>query len=71
MESMIARRYLHRSGGDRTRAAAARARDLMRGDASTLKAGYSVANAALAARDLFGLSDREHFALLDHLAEAA
>lgn len=32
---------------------------LMKGDPATFKAGYTAANAALAAQDVFGLSDAE------------
>ena len=51
-------RYLADYGNAR-RAAVALARDLMRGDPDTFKAGYSPANAALAAGELFGLNAAE------------
>lgn len=47
--------YLRRADGDEDRAAVLLARDLMRGDPETLRAGYSGENAALAAARLFGL----------------
>jgi hypothetical protein len=51
--------YLERAMGNRVKAAEAMARDLMRGDPTTFKAGYTAENAALAVRDVFELSTRE------------
>jgi hypothetical protein len=52
----LADEYLHRHNGDRILAAVELARELMAGDPATLKQGYSPANAALAAQDLFMLT---------------
>lgn len=46
--------YLRRADGDAERAALLLARDLMKGDPESLKAGYSEQNAALAAGRMFG-----------------
>jgi hypothetical protein len=52
----LADEYLHRHSGDRVLAAVELAKELMAGDPATLKQGYSAANAALAAQDLFLLT---------------
>jgi hypothetical protein len=55
----IRMRYLARHGSDRISAARALAEDLMEGDATRFKAGYSAENALLAAVEVFGLSKDE------------
>jgi hypothetical protein len=54
--SDIADNYFRLANGDRLMAARLCARDLMRGDSTQFKAGYTAENAALAVKDLFGLS---------------
>lgn len=62
----IAREYLMRH--DQPLAAAVEfARDLMKGDPATFKAGYSLENAAIAASEIFELSRDE---IEDHLKGA-
>lgn len=51
--------YLDRANGDRQNAAVALAWDLMQDDPSTLKAGYSLENAAIAASEYIGGVSRE------------
>ena len=51
--------YLRRARGNKVRAAAALALDLMRGDPATLKQGYTIGNALLAVIDAYNLSARE------------
>lgn len=50
----LKQRYLS-AGGSELDAAVRMARDLMRGDAATFKAGYTKENAALAVADVFGV----------------
>lgn len=62
----IAGRYLDDTSGLMIEAAIQFARDLMCGDPDACKAGYSPANAGLAARDAFALAHHEY----DQLCEA-
>lgn len=61
----IVGRYLDDTPGLIFEAAIQFARDLMQGNAEACKAGYSPANAALAARDAFALARREYDQLCD------
>lgn len=51
--------YLRDAGGNKVKAAAALAADLMRGDRATLQQGYTIGNALLVAVDTYNLSARE------------
>ena len=61
----IAREYHARYGPSATLAFA---RDLMQGDAARFKAGYSAANAVLATKDAFDLTDAQTDELREKLA---
>jgi hypothetical protein len=63
----ISERYLHAHGGDATAAARALGRGVMAGDPAAPKAGYGAANALLAARDTFALTDGQADLVLAHL----
>jgi hypothetical protein len=52
----LSQRYLREHGNDVDRAVRAFTSDLMRGDPATFKAGYSRANAVIAAAETFHLS---------------
>lgn len=64
----VAAEYLRAYGGHKTKAAEALSADLMRGDAATLKQGYTIGNALLVAIDLFNLSAREVALVADAIA---
>ena len=59
------------AAADALAAATLFARDLMRGDAATFKAGYTAENAALAAADVFGVEGEDVLRALHALAGAA
>ena len=56
---MLKEEYLQAAGGQRLTAATNFARDLMAGDQSRFKAGYSLANAVIAATEVFDLWNDE------------
>ncbi len=58
---------LRAHGSDRVAAAAVVAGGLMRGDPSTCKAGYSLANAVIAAGELYGLTAEQRDAVQQQL----
>jgi hypothetical protein len=66
----IAVDYIQKADGDRTAAAENFARDLMRGDPATFKAGYTTDNALLATADAFGIDDAEFAAVAARFANA-
>jgi hypothetical protein len=47
--------YLRKADGNVLAAAVSLARDLMRGDKASFKAGYTAENAAIAAAEVFGV----------------
>lgn len=63
----LAQEYLDRAAGDRARAVEEFARDLMRGDSATFKAGYTLDNALIATTRAFGLTYDEQSALIGRL----
>lgn len=70
MTSELSERYLAEAGGDVLVAAFSLGLSLMEGEAASLKQGYSAANAALAAAELFSL-DTPGQQRLDRLLRAS
>lgn len=70
MTTSITQPYLDRNDGNALNAAEEFARDLMRGDPETFKAGYSPASAHLATVTAFELTDSDASALHDRLIPA-